>query len=518
MKKLPIGIQSFEEIRSGDYYYVDKTHFVCKLAEEGKYYFLSRPRRFGKSLFLDTLKQAFLGKKELFEGLYLFDNWEWGKVYPVVHIDFSEGVVESAEHLKKVILSKILKNASFHGINLKEELLERKLIELIEALRYRSGSKVVVLIDEYDKPILDKIEEPEEAKRIREVLKNLYSVLKPLDRYLKFVFITGVSKFSKVSLFSGLNQLQDITLSPRYATICGYTQEELEKVFSEEIRGEDLSAIRCWYNGYSFCGETLYNPFDVLLYLSERQFRPYWFETGTPTFLVRLLFEKKFYLPECEDLIATERLLGSFDVDFIEPENLLFQAGYLTIKNYEPSLKGLVYYLGYPNKEVKISLNEYLVAYYTQQPGEVERLGGKVIKQLKRGEVKSLEGIFRSLFSGIPYEWHKRADLSGYEGYYASVVYSFFLGTGVDVVAEDYTSKGRIDLTILLDERAYLFEFKVVEREGEIPKALEALKGRGYVEKYRGKYREIYLIGMDFSAKERNLVCFEWERVIAGAL
>lgn len=345
-------------------------------------------------------------------------------------------------------------------------------------------------------------------------MKNLYSVLKPLDRYLKLVFITGVSKFSKVSLFSGLNQLNDITLDPKYSTICGYTQEELEKVFEEELRGEDLSAIRCWYDGYSFCGESVYNPFDILLYFDKRQFRPYWFETGTPTFLVKLLVEKGFYLPRMENLRVSERLIGSFDVDFIEPENLLFQSGYLTIRKCQPTARGLVYHLSYPNKEVKVALNEYLLAFLIEpESGGEEEHKDRLEKAFSGGNVKEIETVLRSFFSGIPYEWHRKAELSRYEGYYASVVYSFFVGTGLEVTAEDYTSKGRIDLTIFQEGKVYLFEFKVVEKEGEKPRALEVLKSRRYEEKYKGKYEEIYLIGIDFSSKERNLVGFEWERV-----
>jgi len=254
MKKLPIGIQSFEKIRTDDYYYVDKTKFIKKLVDEGNYYFLSRPRRFGKSLLIDTIKQAFLGKKELFKGLYLEHNWDWNKKHPVVHIDFGEGVVHSVDNLSKIIDSLLKKIAHSYEISLTEELQERRLIELIENLSKKYNEKVVVLIDEYDKPILDRIEETEEAIKIREVLKNFYSVLKPLDRYLKFVMLTGVSKFSKVSLFSGLNQLRDITISKHYSAICGYTQEELERVFAKELEGEDLEAIKSWYNGYSWLG------------------------------------------------------------------------------------------------------------------------------------------------------------------------------------------------------------------------------------------------------------------------
>ena len=512
-KKLPIGIQSFEKIRSDNFYYVDKTYFVAKLVNEGCYYFLSRPRRFGKSLFLDTLRQAFLGKKELFSGLYLDNNWDWSVSYPVISIDFSGAVIEDSNHLKKYIFEQLEENQAELGISCQKKddynLYFRKLI--LEVSK-KKAQKLVVLIDEYDKPILDRIEDREEALRIREILKNFYGALKPLDKYLKFVFLTGVSKFSKVSLFSGLNQLNDITLDERYATICGYTQGELEEVFGEELRGEDLEAVRCWYNGYCWLGEPVYNPFDILLYLQKRKFHPYWFETGTPEFLVKLLVKKRFYIPELTELRASERLIGSFDVDAIEPENLLFQTGYLTIKRYRQSLRGLVYYLGYPNKEVQIALNDYISAYLTQAETEKQRLTERLEECLGKGDLEGFREILRSLFASIPYEWYRSNEIAHYEGYYASVVYSFLAGAGFDLVAEDYTSKGRIDLAIMYEEKCYIIEFKVVELEPE-GKALEQIERKNYAEKYRGRFERIYLVGIEFSKEQKDLVAFEWKEV-----
>lgn len=511
-KKLPIGIQSFEKLRTEGYYYVDKTQFIQRMTEEGAYFFLSRPRRFGKSLLVDTLKQAFLGRKDLFQGLYLEKNWDWSKSYPVIHIDFSEGVSENAEHLRKVILSTLLRTASLYGVELTEELLERKLSELVYRLNKKFNCPVVVLIDEYDKPILDRIENREVASELREVLKNLYSVLKPLDALLRFVFITGVTKFSKVSLFSGLNQLNDISLDEKYATLCGYTQFELEEVFAEELKGENLEAIKCWYNGYSFCGEPVYNPFDILLYLDKRQFRAYWFETGTPTFLIKLLFERRFSIPELEKFTVGEELIGAFDVDFIEPENLLFQSGYLTIKDYENTSSGVFYTLTYPNKEVKVSLNRAILSYFTHSTKPAKILN-QTYQAFKESNLRKVEEIFKSVFASIPYEWYRRSDIANYEGYYCSVVYSFLVGTGLDVVAEDYTNQGRIDLTLRTEDKVYLIEFKVIESEGEIPKAIDALNGKKYFEKYRGTGKEIYLVGVDFSSKKRNIENFEFRKI-----
>jgi Predicted AAA-ATPase. len=277
MKYLPIGIQTFRDIIEGGFYYVDKTHFIPKLTS--KYYFLSRPRRFGKSLFLDTLKEAFSGNKELFKGLYLYDNWDWEKKYPVIKISFGGGSVRTPKALINH-MSFILKNVSQdHQIELKESIPDEQFYELIKSLSEKRGSQAVVLIDEYDKPILDAIENIEVARENRETLKDFYSVLKDADPYLKLVFLTGVSRFSKVSIFSGLNQLQDITLNEEFSTVCGYTQSELESVFSDRLKDFDKEKIKVWYNGYSWLGESVYNPFDILLLFSEKRFRAFWFET-----------------------------------------------------------------------------------------------------------------------------------------------------------------------------------------------------------------------------------------------
>jgi len=512
MKKLPIGIQSFEKIRSGDYYYVDKTPFVARLVEEGGgWYFLSRPRRFGKSLFLDTLRQAFLGRKELFEGLYLETHWDWSKKYPVVYISF-DGNITTPALLEKKAKSRIKYLAEDYGISLSEDEESLLLEELIVKLHRKHNTKVVVLIDEYDKPILDAIDNKAVAIENREKLKNLYGVLKPLDAYLKFIFITGVSKFSKVSLFSGLNQLQDITLNPAYATICGYTQKEFEEVFSERLSGVDLEKIRCWYDGYSWLGERVYNPFDILLYLSEGEFRPYWFETGTPTFLIKLMDERRYYLPRLARLKVGEELIGSFDIDLINPENLLFQTGYLTIVSKETELGTIVYTLSFPNKEVEISFNNCLLDYLVQDYYRKEENKSALRNAIRGNDLEGVKKIFISFFSSIPHDWYRRNEIYKYEGYYASVVYAYFSASGFNVVVEDATSVGKIDMTVFYEDRVYIMEFKVVELEGE-GKAIAQLKEKRYWEKYADKAGKIYLIGIEFSRETRNIAGFDVEEV-----
>ncbi|HHI96837.1 MAG TPA: hypothetical protein ENJ96_03200 [Thermodesulfatator atlanticus] len=513
-RKLPVGIQSFEVIRTEDYYYVDKTPFVKKLVDEGKYYFLSRPRRFGKSLFLDTLRQAFLGKRELFEGLFLENNWEWSKIYPVIYISFGAGVVEGVEDLLDSIFFILERNQENLGLNCKSTKNYRNCFhEIIIRAAEKFSQRVVVLVDEYDKPILDRIEDRETAIAIREKLKNFYAVLKDADPYLKFCFITGVSKFSKVSLFSGLNNLEDITLSPSYATICGYTQEELETVFADRLEGVDLAEVRRWYNGYNFLGESLYNPFDVLLFLRDKLFRPYWFETGTPSFLIKLILERRLPIPTLENLEVGDEILESFDVDRIYPETLLFQTGYLTIKEVRQRRAILKYLLGWPNLEVKVSFNNYLLNTFLE-PYRKEKELDKVYEALEKNDLLALKEAFYSFFASIPHDWYRKSEIQNYEGFYASVFYAYFAALGVDVIVEDATSHGRLDMAVLFDNRCYLFEFKVVELEPE-GRALSQLKAKRYHEKYLNQCQELYLIGVEFSCQERNIVDFSWEKVLA---
>jgi hypothetical protein len=368
VKKLPIGIQTFENLIQEGFVYVDKTRFVSDIVLQGKYYFLSRPRRFGKSLFLSTIKAAFEGKRRLFRDLYLHDNWDWSETNPVVYISFGSGVMRSIDELQSTFSYILDQNEKKFDIEAAYADLKNRFADLIQKCHAKYSRPVVILIDEYDKPILDNIDKPELAVNIREELKNYYSVIKDADQYLGLAFITGVSKFSKVSLFSGLNNLEDITLNRDFSTLCGYTQQELEKVFKDYLQGLDLDEVKRWYNGYSWLGKEVYNPFDVLLFLKNKDFSNYWFETGTSAFLIKLLQFRRYLVPELNNLKVGEKLLGSFDIDFIEVENLLFQTGYLTIKDLEIMSGMRRYTLGYPNQEVRQSLADYILYYFTKTP------------------------------------------------------------------------------------------------------------------------------------------------------
>jgi len=509
MKKLPIGIQSFASIRDGGYCYVDKGALIHQLVENGKYYFLSRPRRFGKSLLVDTLAQAFMGKRSLFEGLYLDQHWDWSVSHPVIRFDFSSGVLTGREALDAEVLAQLQECAQGYGVEVTENAPHRVFSSLIHQLYQKSGQRVVVLVDEYDKPILDNIASPEQAAELREGLKNIYSVIKSRDAELRFVLLTGVSKFSKVSLFSGLNNLKDITLDSRYATICGYTERDLSTVFAEHLQGVDRKELRSWYNGYNFLGEKVYNPYDVLLYLDERTFRSYWFETGNPSFLLELLQQRSYPIPQLENLRADDDLLASFDVESLEIETLLFQTGYLTIQEMEQLGGARFFTLGYPNMEVKSALTNHILNMLVSSSVKKTKGQQSLYYALQRNDLDGLHPIFHAFFASIPHDWYRKNQLANYEGYYASIVYCYFAALGLDVTPEETTNHGRIDLTVKFEDRVYLIEFKVNEMT-EAGSALAQIKERGYHEKFADS--ECYLIGIEFSREDRNITAFAWEQ------
>ena len=510
-KKLPIGIQTFAKIREDNHYYIDKTPMAYQLATQGSHYFLSRPRRFGKSLFLDTLAELWAGNEALFQGLWIHDKWDWSVSYPVIRISFGGGVMMNVEtQLPNKIAEQMRINAERLGLNIELGEAETCFANLIRAAEAKTGQKVVILIDEYDKPILDNLTKPELAKAMRDELRNLYSVIKDLDASIRFVFLTGVSKFSKVSLFSGLNNLRDITLSAEYSAICGYTDHDIDTVFAPELVGLDREQIREWYNGYNWLGESVYNPFDVLLLFQERDFRPYWFETGTPTFLLDWIKAHHVWLPELAALRVSGDLLQAFDVDMMLTESLMFQTGYLTIAKREYQFGEYLYQLRYPNREVYQSFHNSVLYVLQPDAGQSSRTKHQLGQLLLKNDFAGMEALFHSLFSSIPYDWQRNNAIAQYEGYYASVFYSYFAALGLDIRLEDITNKGRIDMAVLFHQHVYLFEFKVVEATPQ-GKALQQLQDRGYAEKYRSRGEPIHLIGIEFSREQRNVVACDYQ-------
>jgi hypothetical protein len=510
-RKLPIAIQTFAHIREENYYYVDKTAIALQLIEQGKYYFLSRPRRFGKSLFLDTLKELFEGNQALFKGLTAEKQWDWSLQYPVIRISFGGGVMRCAQDLQESLHEQLTTLEQKFSLTAEFPDVRSRFKRLIMRTAEKFQQRAVILVDEYDKPILDSIENPDIALQLRETLKDLYSVIKDSDAYLKFVFLTGVSKFSKVNLFSGLNNLQDITLNPRYSTICGYTDADIDTVFAPELAGLDRDEIRRWYNGYNWRGESVYNPYDVLLLFSNREFAPYWFETGTPTFLVKLLEARPKFTPDIGRIVATETLLSSFDVEHIPVEALLFQAGYLTIASHFMIPGRLELTLKYPNLEVQSSLNEVLLGSLSQEPIPASEKIGQLYRLMRANDLAGLKNLFHAFYATIPHQWYTNSKVAQYEGYYASIFYSYFAALGLEIILEDTTNHGRIDMTVKFEGRIYIFEFKVVELMPE-GRALQQIKDKHYADKYRGSGTPIYLIGVEFSKESRNIVGYVVEQ------
>jgi len=506
MKKLSVGISDFKELIQGNYIYVDKTQYIYKLINSGKYYFLSRPRRFGKSLLISTIRYLFQGKKELFKELYIEDKWNWEEIYPVIRIDFAKTQVKNEKELQMELKATIIETGRRYGYEYNQEYtINRNLEKLIERVNEVSKKQVVILIDEYDKPILDNIEKKEEVEMIREELKGFYSVLKGLDEYIKFVLVTGVSKFAKVSLFSGLNQLEDISLNKEYGNICGYTQQELEIYFKDYLKDLNLEEIKEWYNGYSFLSDRLYNPFDILLYLKNKVFKNYWYETGKTEFLFKLLKIRNYELPYLNKLYYTSDILDKFDIEYISIEALMFQTGYLTIKEVKQIESEEMYILDYPNKEIRQSFNRDLLFYITKSY-HTDRIYNLKIAIINE-EIEKIKEQIEIFINSISYNILKN------EYVYQAAIYGLIYSTGFNVIIEDNTSKGRIDLTILVNRSiVYIMEFKVLKDEKEKGKAIKQILQKEYYKKYLN-YEKIYLIGIEFNKTKKQIVNFEYQKI-----
>ena len=536
-RRLPTGIQTFRRIREEGCYYVDKTAYARRLADApGAHYFLSRPRRFGKSLFVDTLKELYEGAEALFRGLAVHDAWDWSKRHPVVRLDFAGGNYKRPETLLACVADQLEDIERETGVpSAGGGTAPGRLARLLAALHRGTGRRAVVLVDEYDKPIVDALHDaPETARANRDDLRALYGALKACDAHIELTFITGVTRFSKVSLFSDLNFLTDLTLDPRYSAVCGYTEADLDRVFAPELPGLDRDLIRSWYNGYNWRGDArVYNPWAILHLFDRREFAAHWFETATPRFLVETLIRRGFGAPRLESVRASAALLSAFDIDAVAPEALLFQTGYLTIAAEEKVPDGPPRFrLGYPNREVRQALNESLLdALAPAWRGmEAEANGAALRRVLLAEDWTGLEAQFRRLLAGIPHDWHRRNEIARYEGYWSSVFYAFFQASMDGVSVEDATSHGRLDLAVKLDGNAYLFEFKMTERParaGEDPApggangaktragggtaAMAQLRARRYADKYRAPGRSVHLIGVEISAEQREMTAFDVE-------
>ncbi len=506
MQKLPIGIQFFDSLREGNFLYVDKTEHIHRLINTGTFVFLSRPRRFGKSLLVSTLQHLFQGHKQLFQGLWIEDKIDW-QPRPVLVINFNDLNYRSMS-LDQALTQQMDLLASQHQLSLTATDYKGKFQELI--IRLSEDQKIVLLIDEYDRAITDLLEDEQKVAEHIATLKNFYSVLKTTAaNHIHWTFLTGISKYGKLSLFSDLNNLLDITLDERFATLLGYTQEELERSFPERIdalaerysvsRAEMLEAIRFWYNGFSWDGkQTLYVPFSTLVFFELQSFENHWFSTATPSFLIKLLRNNQLPAYELSEVYADNKLLESADVNNISAVSLLFQTGYLTIRERFPSIAGTEYRLGYPNHEVEQSFQQYLLAdYLHQQVGLLHStLTGRLQKALRRHSVAEFVLILNSVFASIPHTIHLPL-----EAYYHSLVYLILSLLGFKVSVEEVIAHGRIDAVLELPDRIYILEFKMSSAQI----ALDQIKARGYDQPYRAGGKPIVLIGIAFDKEKRTI-------------
>jgi hypothetical protein len=518
MKKLPIGTQSFSILRKSNYLYVDKTKYIYKMIEDGRVYFLSRPRRFGKSLMVSTLEELFKGNKELFEGLYIFDKWDWDENFPVIHLDFGELRYNTPEKLENTLNDFVNTKAREYDIKLHNSELNNRFSELIKEINKKFNKKVVVLVDEYDGPIIDNINNIQVADDNREILSSFYQVLKSTDDYLRFIFLTGVSKFSKTTIFSKLNNLLDITLNPNYTMICGYTQEEFENCFSEyiidfsqknNVNNETLlKLIKKWYNGYSWDGKNfLYNPHSVISFFNTGEFNNYWFDTGTPTFLLNILKEEDDNSDMDIFLNPAATFDGSFpefDLNHLDLTTTLLQSGYLTVKDKKVELGELpVYNLGIPNKEVNESFYSYLLGAYTnKKAGVVRPLSKNILNYILEADKDNLNKSLDTLVANIPYSLHQKIEDKN-EAYYHILFLSWMKLMGFDIQGEIQTSKGRIDALLKQEDEVVIIEIKYSKTkliDKMLDEAMKQIEEKEYYKPYQDK--NVTLLAIAFIEKE----------------
>lgn len=505
--KYPIGIQDFEDLQRNGYAYVDKTNFVYKLADEGKYYFLSRPRRFGKSLFLSTLEAYFQGKKELFEGLAIYDlETDWKK-YPIFHIDLNTANFREKDSLYTVLNDYLTTWESKYGARESEATLALRFKGVIARAAEKEGCSVVILIDEYDKPILQTLRDPELQAEHREQLKAFYSVLKTQDRYIKFAFLTGVTKFGKVSVFSDLNNLTDISMDHRYISICGMTEKELLANFKEginelaEANGDTeeatIAKLKARYDGYHFEENTIgiYNPFSVLNTLSRLRYKDYWFETGTPTFLVDLLKMHNYRLPDMTKERVSDDVINSVDSLSTNPIPVIYQSGYLTIKGYDERFKK--YLLGFPNREVEEGFLNFLLPLYTSAGNNSPFLVDEFVQDVESGNPERFMQRMKAFFADTSYQVVGNAEL-----YFQNAMYLVFKIMGFYTQVERPTSDGRIDAIIQTPNYIYVIECKLDRTADE---AIKQIENNGYAEPFLMDKRKLYKIGVSFSSETRGV-------------
>lgn len=508
VQKLPIGIQDFESLRKDGFLYVDKTRLIYKLVSEGRYYFLSRPRRFGKSLLISTLKAYFQGKKELFKGLAIEQMEKDWTEYPVLHLDLNTERYDSVEVLESRLNLFLSGAEALYGVNPNEKMFGQRFEGVIRRAYEKTGQRVVILVDEYDKPLLQVIGNDELQDQYRGILKGFYGALKSMDGCIKFAILTGVTKFGKVSVFSDLNHLDDISMSLRYYDICGVTDEELLSCFRPSIEAlaasqnqtveESIETLRVRYDGYHFMenAKGVYNPFSLLNTLSKQRYGSYWFETGTPTYLVDLLQLHDYNLEMMSQVETDEETLNSVDANSTDPIPVIYQSGYLTIKDFDSEFQ--MYTLGFPNKEVEEGFTRFLLPCYTSvRKGQTAFDIKNFVQDVRKGNTEQFLKRLCALFADTPYELIKNL-----ENHYQNVLWLLFKLLGFHVQAEYHTSEGRIDLVLQSPKFCYVMEFKL---DGTAEEALAQIEDKHYILPFDTTGRQIIRIGMNFDSNTRNI-------------
>lgn len=505
--KLPIGIQDFETIISEGYVYVDKTKFIYELISQGIPYFLSRPRRFGKSLLVSTFEALFLGKRHLFKGLWIdHSDWDW-MTYPIIRLDMSTINNKTSEMFELDLIRALNDIALQYKIKINGMSAANYLENLI--IKMSVESKIVVLIDEYDKSIIDNIDEIEIAKQNRRILHDFYTILKAQGKHLKFVFLTGITKFSKVSVFSGLNNLKDITMLDDYSAILGYTQQELKYYFAKNIQeiadknklalDECYTRIKEWYNGYKFSknGELVYNPFSTLNLIDSGDFSSHWFATGTPSFLINLIKKREFDLQNLEEIDVSEQSFTSFDIENLSILPLLYQTGYLTIKSVLPEVNA--YRLGLPNREVNQSFSDSLLEAFAASKADCHKYLISIAKNLCTNpwQFSQFFEIIQSLLALIPYDLYVKD-----ERHYHSLCYLIIKLAGFQINSEVHTHQGRADAALVMEEKIIIFEFKLNKTSQN---AIDQIKEKKYYQLYQDRKLPIYLVGINFNGEQRMI-------------
>ena len=510
----PIGIQNFEKIRKEGYLYIDKTELVYRLAKTGSYYFLSRPRRFGKSLLISTLEAYFQGKKELFEGLAMERlEKDWVK-YPILHLDLNISQYSSQKDLEDILNRNLVAWENLYGADPAERSLALRFAGIIQRACEKAGQRVVILVDEYDKPLLQAIGNPELQEAYRSILKAFYGVLKSMDGYIRLAFLTGVTKFGKVSVFSDLNNLMDLSMDNRYVEICGITEKEIHAYLDDEVKEladtqmttyeETCLKLKQRYDGYHFTAksEGIYNPFSLLNTFAKMEFGDYWFETGTPSYLVELLKHTHYDLYEMANTETDADVLNSIDSASNNPIPVIYQSGYLTIKGYDPEFG--IYRLGFPNKEVEEGFVKYLLPFYTSiQASKTPFEIGQFVREIRSGNYDAFFHRLQSFFADTPYEVIAgQKPERDTELHYRNVLFIVFKLVGLYTQMEYHTSNGRIDLVLQTDRYVYIMEFKL---NGTAEEALRQIEEKGYALPFAGDNREVFKIGVNFSSVTRNI-------------